>query len=248
MIDDDLRSLFEEESAVIMESGRRGDGKTDFALRIGEDALDEGLISRIASNIKTDDPRVDNITNLPDLRTWLSRRGKKYFVLDEAGKILKRMGFMSKMNKMILDIIQLIRHYDGYFTAIAPSEAFIDSNYLNTDILDCKIKKVGLYFAEVKNFLTREVYTLTDIERTSIKFWSKDVATFTLEKPMNVAKFSVEEECAYNYGHGVSMDVIGEGLQPKKHRQQVARMIQKYLVLHFKELKTCNKSSTRVEV
>lgn len=247
-MNDDLARLFKEESAVIMMSGRKGYGKTDFALRLGEEALEAGYISRIASNIRTEDPRVDNITNLPDLKSWLSRRGRKYFILDEAGKHLKRMGFMSRMNKMILDIIQLIRHYDAKFTAIAPSEKFIDTNYLNTDILDCKIKKIGLHFAEVKNFLSYEGYALSDIERTSIRFWSKDIALFTLEKPINTGNFSLEERCAYEYGQKKSYTAIGQGFEPPKHPEMIKRMVQRYLSLHFHEIKSLHASPTVVEV
>jgi len=227
-----------------MMSGGKGDGKTDFALRLGEEAYEEGLIRRIATNMRTDDQRVEHVGNMPDLRSWLSMKGDKYFILDEAGKVINRMRFMSTLSVMILGIIQLVRHYDATFTAIAPSEAFIDSNFLNTDILDCKIKKIAKSFAEVKNFQTHQVYTLQDIERTNIRFWSKDVATFTLKKPFDVKSFSVEERCALAYSKGVSMDAIGKSLEPRMHRQQVARMVKKYLSLHFSPLKTCHKSPT----
>lgn len=233
----DLIRLFREDSAVIMMSGRKGFGKTSFSLRLGEEALENGLISRMATNIRTEDERVDCITNLPDLKTWLAQRGRKYFILDEAGQYLSRIRFMSKLNKMILDIIQLIRHYDATFTAIAPNEKFIDSNYLNTDILDCRIKKISLHFAQVKNYLSWQSYTLSDIPDTNIKFWSKDIAPFSLEKAVKLDKLSVEESCAYLYGKGKSYEVIGQGLNPPKHRTQVKRMVQRYLSLHFHELK-----------
>lgn len=243
-MNDDLRRLFSEESAVIMMSGGKGDGKTDFALRMGEEAYEEGLIQRIGTNMRTDDERVEHVGNLPDLKSWLSLKGDKYFMLDEAGKVINRMRFMSTLSVMIMGIIQLVRHYDATFTAIAPSETFIDSNFLNTDILDCKIKKIGLEFAEVKNFLTRQVYTLGDIERTNIRFWSKDVATFTLKKPFDVKSFSPEERCALAYSKGMSMDTIGKSFETPMHRQQVARSIRKYLSLHFSPLKTCHKLPT----
>lgn len=236
----DLERLFREDSAVIMMSGRKGFGKTDFSLRLGEEALEKGFISRIATNIRTDDPRVDSVTNMPDLKTWLAQPGKKLFGLDEAGKYLSRIRFMSNLNKMILDIIQLIRHYDAFFIAIAPNEKFIDSNYLNTDILDCRIKKISLRFAEVKNYLTYEAYTLMDIPRTSIKFWSKDIAPFSLEKAINLDKLSIEERCAYEYGQKNSYEVIGQGFEPPKHATIIKRMVQRYLSLHFHELKKHN--------
>jgi len=227
-----------------MESGGRGDGKTDFALRLGEEAYEEGLIRRIGTNMRTEDERVDHIGNMPDLKSWLTRKGDKYFILDEAGKIINRMRFMSTLSVTIMGIIQLVRHYDATFLAIAPSETFIDSNFLNTDILDCKIKKLSKTFAEVKNFMTHQVYTLGDIERTTIRFWSKDIASFTLKKPFDTSTFSPEEKCALAYSKGTAMGAIGNSFEPRMHRQQVARNIQKYLSLHFKPLKTCHLSPT----
>lgn len=243
-MNDDLYDLFSQESAVIMMSGGRGDGKTDMALRLGEEAHDDGLIKRIGTNMRTEDKRVDHIGNMPDLKSWLSLRGDKYFILDEAGKVINRMRFMSTLSVTILGIIQLVRHYDAKFTGIAPSESFIDSNFLNTDILDCKIKKIGLEFAEVKNFSSREVYTLSDIERTTIRFWSKDIASFTLKKPFDTKSFSVEERCAEAYSRGVSMGEIGALFEPRLHRQTVARHVQKYLSLHFSPIKARHVSHT----
>lgn len=243
-MNDDLIELFSEDSAVIMISGGKGRGKTDVALRLGEEAYEEGLVQRIGTNMRTEDERVDHVGNMPDLKSWLALKGDKYFILDEAGKALNRMRFMSRLNVVILEIVQLVRHFDAKFTAIAPSEKFVDSNFLNTDILDCKIRKIALTFAEVKNFLSFQAYTLKDIERTTIRFWSKDIASFTLKKPFDVASFSPEEKCALAYSRGESMGAIGGSFEPRMHRQEVARKIQKYLSLHFSPLKTCHKSPT----
>lgn len=99
-------------------------------------------------------------------------------------------------------------------------------------------------FAEVKNFLSFQAYTLQDIERTTIRFWSKDIATFTLKKPFDVKNFSPEERCALAYSKGVAMGEIGASFEPRMHRQQVARNIQKYLSLNFSQLKTRHLSPT----
>ncbi|MDH5732459.1 MAG: hypothetical protein OEY88_01565 [Candidatus Bathyarchaeota archaeon] len=130
----------------------------------------------------------------------------------------------------------------------ARDEKFIDSNYLNTDILDCRIKKLSLNFAEVRNYLSYEAYALSDIPATSIKFWNKDIADFTMDKPMNLNTLSAEELCASKYGRGISMDTIGQGLNPQKDRRQVSRWIRKYLRMHFQELKKRDLCVTRVGV
>lgn len=245
----DLERLFRKDSSVLMGSGRKGSGKTDFALKLGEDAFEADLIRHMGTNIKTIDERIDHVTNYPHLKEWMHKKGSKYFLLDEAGKVLKRMRFMSALNLLILDIVQLARHYDCKFCAVAPSEKFIDSNYLNTDILDCKWRKLGredfnLELCSVKNYVTYESYTLNDVERTGIQFDSKDVATFTLEAPVDMSKFSKIERCAFEYGRRKSMDAIGQGFDPPLHRQMVARNVQRYLMLHFKELSSRHKSLT----
>jgi len=240
-MNDDLMSLFRKGSAVIMIIGRKGWGKTGFALRLGEDAYEQDLIKRIGSNIKTEDKRVDHVTTFYHLKEWLHQKGKKYFVFDEAGKHLARTRFMSSMNKIILDIIQLIRHYDAYFTAIAPSERFIDTKYLGSEILDCRIKKIHLKSAEVRNYLTFRAYMIRNIPRTTIRFWSKDIAEFSMETKLDLKKLSAYESAAYQWGKGINMDDIGADMQPPKHRVQVSRMIRKYLSMHFEKLSHSNK-------
>lgn len=232
----DLLSLFRKDSAIIMMTGRKGFGKTDFALRLGEDAYKEGLIKRIASNIKTEDERTDHITSLYSLKNWLIESGRKYFVFDEAGKHMSRTKFMTNLNKLMLDIIQLVRHYDATFTAIAPSEKFIDSKYLGSEILDCRIKKIRLKSAEVRNYLSYRAYVINKIPKTGIRFWSKDIAEFTTETKLDINKLSIYERAAYQWSKGVPMDDIGVEMEPKKHRVQVSRMIRKYLSMHFQEL------------
>lgn len=232
----DLMALFRRDSAVIMMTGRKDYGKTDFSLRLGEDAYEEGLIQRIGSNIRTKDERSDHITNLHSLKTWLNQKGRKYFVFDEAGKHLARTRFMAQLNKVIMDIIQLVRHYNATFTAIAPSERFIDSKFLGSEILDCRIKKLNRKTAEVRNYLSFRAYLITQIPRTTVKFWSKDIADFTMESERDLTQLADYERVAYLYGHGLSMDQIGQELEPKKHRYAVSRMLRKYLSIHFSEL------------
>lgn len=241
---EDLVSLFKRDSAVIMMSGHKEDGKTDFSLRMGEDAMELGLIARMASNIKTDDERCDHITNYYDLENWLMVKGRKYFIFDEAGKHISRMRFMAQMNKMIIDIIQLVRHYDATFTAIAPTEKLIDSRFLGSELLDCRIRKINKKFAEVRNKLSRQVYIIRNIPRTTVKFWSKDIASFTLEREYDMKKLSIYEKVALLYGQGSSMQAIGDSLDPPIHRFAVARMLKRYLSLRFKELKECHVSQT----
>jgi hypothetical protein len=166
---------------VIFISGAKELGKTDIALLLAEVCHILGFRRHIATNIRTDSYMIEKqITNYDDLKRWLLTSGRKLFVLDEAGTSLKKMRFMSEKNQLIMDTIQLIRHYDAGFIGIAPSDVFIDNNFLNTDILDARIKKISLHTAQVKDYLNRESYFLLDVPRTSIRFNSKDVAEFSL--------------------------------------------------------------------
>ena len=83
--------------------------------------------------------------------------------MDEAGKHIRKSRFMTQKNILIMDTIQLIRHYDAGFIGIAPSESFINNNFLNTDILDAKIRKIKKDVAIVFDYLIKESYFLYGI-------------------------------------------------------------------------------------
>ena len=234
VIEASTRKLFTAHSAVIIISGKRGDGKTNYALKLSEEALEEGLISKIATNIISDDERIIRITTFPDLEDYLGIKGRKVFILDEAGKIVSRMRFMSKLNTKIMNVIQLIRHYSGYFIAIAPSEKFIDSNFGNTDILDARIKKTGLKFATVKNYLTQEVYTLEDIEATSIRY-SQHPADFSLERKVKIDKLPEQARIAYQYAQSGNFSQVANEQNPPIHKELVKRQVLEYLRSTFKD-------------
>lgn len=173
--------------------GRKDKGKTDVSLLCGELCYLKNYRRHIATNIHTESYMVEaQITNVPDLKHWLEDSGRKLFILDEAGKHLRRMGFMSKMNQAIMELVQLIRHFDTGLICISPAQRFIDSGYLDPDVIDFVIKKVNREYAKL--YLTQEnrIINLFNVPRTSIKFNSKDIADFTLEKKV---PFQALPEC-----------------------------------------------------
>jgi len=173
--------------------GRKGRGKTNFALLIAEICKAYNYRPHIATNIKCESFFVEQITTYPDLEEWLKKRnGKKLFILDESGKHIARMAFMTSQNKSFMDMLQLIRHYDGGFIGIAPSQKRIDSGFLNTDILDAKISKLSLTIAKVVDYFNNDCYFLTDLPKTSIQHSSKDLAEFSMNKKVDINKM---EEC-----------------------------------------------------
>lgn len=192
----EFKNLLNLDGFVFFIEGKKGRGKTNLALLIAEICHTFGYRMHIATNIKCESYFVEHIDNYPDLETWLKKlNGKKLYILDESGKHLPRMGFMSTQNKDFMGVLQLIRHYDGGFIGIAPSQKRIDSGFLNTDILDAKIKKISLTNAKVTDYYSGECYFLNNLPRTSIIHNSKDFAEFFLEKRIDVK--ALEDCCQF---------------------------------------------------
>ena len=118
--------VLQREGFIIFIGGAKERGKTDFALLIAEYCLEKEFRSLIATNInaQTPDYAIRQITNMPDLKKWLQKGGRKLFILDEAGMHLSKMRFMTKKNVEILNVLQTIRHYQCGFIGIAPSENY----------------------------------------------------------------------------------------------------------------------------
>lgn len=216
----ELIDLLNLDGFVFFIEGNKGKGKTNFALKIAEICFTFGFRIKIASNIKTGCYYVKYINNYPDLESWLkTESGKKLYILDESGKHIARMAFMSSQNKNFMDILQMIRHYDGGFIGIAPSQKRIDSGFLNTDILDAKLKKVSLTTVKVTDYFNNECYFLYDIPRTSIRHSSKDLAVFSMEKQVDMK--TLDDCCQfahhyYKFGSlGKAMKAMGLPDQPE---------------------------------
>lgn len=168
--------------------GGKGKGKTDISLLIAEICYMKGYRTHIATNIWTESYMIEKqIINIPDLKTWLNSSGRKLFILDEAGKHLRRMGFMSRKNQALLELVQLIRHYDAGLICIAPAQRFIDSGYLDPDVIDFIIKKINLHFAKLYLTQSKVNINMLNIPKTSIKFNSKDIAELTLDKKVDLS-------------------------------------------------------------
>jgi hypothetical protein len=169
----------------IFVSGGKEHGKTNCTMLLLELCHELGIRKHFATNIKTESYYIQQITNKPDLDAWLKKQhGLKTYAMDELGKNLRKFGFASKKNQDILDVIQLIRHFDCGFIGMAPAEKFVDSGFLIAkDILDVHIKKVSKTMAKVIDYYHNEVYFWRDIPATTICHDGKDIAKFDMEKP-----------------------------------------------------------------
>jgi hypothetical protein len=185
-----LTTTFRERTSVcIFIKGRRGTGKTDLGLLIGETLLDEGIIKEpnFATNVAvypSSTIKPAYINALDDLEYWAANvQGKKIYVFDEFGKIMRRRSPMSSINLALMDQLQVLRKYKLSLILIAPQDYYVDNAALGSDVLDAIIdkpnyrnQKVALYTDLLENVSFR----LLDIPRTSIKFNTDDQAVFKL--------------------------------------------------------------------
>lgn len=222
-----LDQILSRDGFVIFISGAKEKGKTDFACLLAEYCYLKGFRTKIATNIKTESYMIERqITDFPALNQWIQTSGKKLYILDEAGKSLKKLRFMSAMNLQVMEIIQLIRHYDAGFIGIAPSPAFIDSAFLNTDILDLHIKKLSKNVAIVRDYLDNSTYFLYAIPRTSINFNSKDIADFKMKPDTLLSEMPLCCQVATIYGSTGSYKNIMTAFKLKP--EQVRRLLREH--------------------
>lgn len=230
----ELTQLLNLDGFIFFIEGRKGKGKTNLALLLAEICFAYNYRKHIATNIKTESFYIEQITNYPDLEYWLkNRHGKKLFILDESGKHIARMAFMTTQNKSFMDLLQLIRHYDCGFIGIAPSSKRIDSGFLNTDILDAKIKKTALTIAKVTDYFNGCAYFIHDLPKTSIKHNDKDLADFEMSKPLPIE--TLEECCKFAYYYrlynAIPKALNAMGLDP--HQPEVGKRL---LMKHLKHI------------
>jgi len=240
-----LKRLLSLDGFNIFIEGPKGSGKTNFAMLLLEVCRSYGLRTRFASNIETYEEPPENeeltkkwspihyINNFPDLETFYKTgKGKKLFILDEAGKHIKRLRFMSTTNVKIIEIVQLIRHYDGGLIGIAPNSKYVDTNFLNTDVLDARIRKLGnkrksRKIAQVIDIYNNNNYSILDLPKTSIPHNSKTDAIFTMEKIIDLETLPFCCQVAKLYADTGSYSIVAKRLD--LHSEQVKREVIKHL-------------------
>lgn len=243
ILNEELKRIFQQSSSVSFIDGRRDSGKTAFALRIAEDALEEGITDKIAGNIRfyTPDSRYTYICYHDRAIEWLETKGKKIFLLDELGKHLYRMSFMSKMAKIILELCQLVRKYDAHLIGMAPSEAVVNKLFANTDIRDLHIHKVSRTVARIKDYVLYDIYTITDIPKTTFPFISKDPAIYDMIDPTRRGKLeslAKEGQAALLYCHLRSLRKVAARMDCS--HEEVRKLLDKHVASRKISLSTVN--------
>lgn len=210
-VPEELLDLLSQDGFTIFVSGGKEHGKTNLVILLMELCHAFKIRKHFATNIKTESYFISQITNKPDLDTWLKKqRGLKLYAMDELGKNLRKFGFASKKNQSLLDVIQLIRHFDCGFIGMAPAGKFVDSGFLiANDILDMHIKKINKTTAKVIDYYHGSAYFWRDIPATSIKHDGKDIAKFEMEKELTAS----DPLCCRVAAYAAKLDVTRASMQ-----------------------------------
>lgn len=215
---------------MIFIQGRRGTGKTDLGFKHLEVLHKYGLIVHFCSNTKvTDTPfPIEFITNMEDLEYWCKTiPGRKVFLFDEMGRSFKKRSPMAKLNLKIIEELQTMRKYKLSIIGIAPSDKYVDSTALGSDMLDASWEKPIFNNPKVAHFhdeLEENETTFTGIPATSVKFGEWDVATFVLHSPKAIPKFNdKDKQTLWDWSHGKTAKDLG------LERTQIARITRNFV-------------------
>lgn len=222
--------------------GRRGTGKTDFSFLICAILYFNGLITRIATNVKIHNSpfHIEHIDNLEDLTLWCqSSTARKLFIFDEAGRSMARRSPMAKLNVQIIKELQIIRKYKLSLLFVTPHEKYIDGATLGSDVLDGYFVKtdLGKKNALYVDLLEGGNIPLHGIPRTLVHFDTWDSADFTLKPLITKAMFSNEEhKILWRYAHGETYTDLN--VHPEKFRRIIRKFIRETLKPNFTVHKT----------
>ena len=177
---DDLTVLVEdwfniEEFPVILITGLRGSGKTDFALKIAESVQNE---FEIACNFETE---FERITKASDLLIWIAKNwdAKKIFIFDEGGINVDSRRSMSSENVGLSHLLHISRKLKVSLIAITQFEQDIEVRIRRyaTVIINKRSKRK----AEVEIPSRGENYTIEKITKTRINFDTNDLGLFEFD-------------------------------------------------------------------
>lgn len=238
----DLAAIFKQSSSISFISGKRDYGKTDFGFLLLESLHKEGILDKIAGNVRLKEPcEVEYIPYFDRFKEYLQTEGNKGYLLDELGKHLNRMRFMTQKSKLVLDVCQLVRKYDAHLIGIAPSSDYVNKLFFNTDILDCFMLKLSRKIVKVNNYVTRETYMINNIPRTTIPFITKDIAMFDLKDPTKKGKLETMPQCcraSWLYLQHRSLRKVGN-IMNLSH-EEIRKLIKKHIAHSDIKVSTVN--------
>lgn len=217
-------------SAFIIILGRRGTGKTDFALLITEILKEHGVIEHVSTNTKiySSPFPIEHITNLEDLRLWCQEnQGKKLFLFDEIAKAMPRRRPMATLTVDLLNEFQVLRKFKLSILADTISEELSDNAILDPSLIDGFFLKPNWKNPKVvryEDYLEPIYERWHDIPKTSIEYDTWDSSPFTKHGEKQKPKFKTQEmQHLWDLTHGVKSKDLG--LNPA----QVYRLWRKFV-------------------
>lgn len=193
-----LKKLFDLPSSFVLIFGDWKTGKTDFALLIAERLLELDIVTEVASNIKSPDPRLKFISDLPHLRKWLhGSNTRKLYIFDEAGVHLHKRRSMSAKNVSFMTLLPEISKAHARMIAVTQNPASIDAELLSPVWCKGLIIKENLYKARFISELfpsDKKVYEFYPVPPTTIPFDPYAIAPFQLTAPVDVPDAFLNDE------------------------------------------------------
>jgi hypothetical protein len=215
-----ILELFERASVCLFIEGRRGSGKSWTALYLAEVLHKYAEITRVrkyGTNIAINGGPfpIDFINNLEDLTAWAKEsRERKFFILDEVGTAIQKRTPMAGINIGMIRNLQVLRHWSLSMVYIAPSEKYVDSSMLGSDILDVIFLKPD--FENPKLGVWVDVLRETNerfygIPATSFKFDTHGSAEFLKDALHKGPRFKDSDlNLLWDWSHDLLKDIDGK--------------------------------------
>lgn len=239
-----LRRIYGLPASITIITGEWKTGKTDFGLHLMEELKRLELISKMASNVFTEDQEVTYINDIMSLRTWsFMDRRRKAFLYDEAIASTPSRRAMSKLNTEWLKFIPELSKGREHLIVITQETAYTESSFLHATFIRAIWEKITLHpshplfrkMARLYSKLIPEIRVFKNIPRCRAKFDPYRSATFHIEPQLANIKIEDNIQIAFEYGEGLSSGDLVEKYDYLHSRKEVLRRVR----VGIRSLKEC---------
>lgn len=181
--------LFGINQGIHLVHGEWRTGKTNFVLKLCDDAIREGWIKQFAGNIPIEEPpeSYTYIDNMPTLKYWLFKtKQSKAFIFDEAIETAMSRNAMSRINKMWLEVIPELSKAKCKLFVLCQEEDLIDNIFRKYKFKRSEIVKLSWDKALIKFRGFKEPLTISGIKPTILKYDPDTPAVFKAEGKIEI--------------------------------------------------------------
>lgn len=179
-----LHRIYGLPASITIVSGKWKTGKTDFSLLLTEYLEQEGIIKQFASNIETQNSKVQFINDFAHLDLWLyQNKMRKMFLYDELIESSPRRTAMSSMNVGWLKRIPQLSKGRCHLIVIAQDVNMADSIFVNANFVRGGWQKLNKTTVRFRSGYLNKRITFFNIPKSSIKFDPYLLATFRQDNP-----------------------------------------------------------------